>query len=62
MTYECNDALSNLLTDLRANQREFFRTKKHGFLHESKRLERELDKFLQERKAPKPVNIDLFNQ
>lgn len=57
---ECSDALATLLTDLRAFQKEFFRTRKDGFLQESKRLERALDTFLQERKAPK--KMDLFNQ
>lgn len=65
MTYECNDELANLLKELRAEQKGFFAAKpgtlqRQNHLHESKRLEKELDKFLQERKAPKP-EPDLFS-
>jgi len=63
--YECNDDLANILTNLRAEQKGFFAAKpgtlqRQNHLHESKRLEKELDKFLQERKAPKP-EPDLFS-
>lgn len=59
---ECSDAMANLLTELRNSQKGFFRTKKSEFLQESKRLEREVDAFLQKRKAQKsPDAFDLFS-
>jgi len=66
MTYECNDELANLLKELRAEQKGFFAAKqgtlqRQNHLKESKRLEKEIDEFLQDRKAPK-VKPDLFNQ
>lgn len=62
---ECSDALADLLETLRRNQRAFFASQpgslvRQTALQESKRLEKALDEFLQERKAPK--KIDLFNQ
>lgn len=63
--YECNDKLAELLNLLRKAQRTFFAAPtgsnpKFVALAESKRLEKELDKFLQERSQPKP-QPDLFN-
>lgn len=62
--YECNDKLAELLNLLRKAQRTFFASPigsnvKFVALAESKRLEKELDKFLQERSEPKP-QPDLF--
>ncbi len=64
MTYECNDELANLLKELRAEQKGFFTSKpgtlqRQNHLKESKRLEKEIDEFLQDRKAPKAP--DLFS-
>lgn len=63
--YECNDKLAELLNLLRSAQRSFFAAPagsnpKFVALAESKRLEKELDKFLQDRNQPKP-QPDLFN-
>jgi uncharacterized protein YhaN len=62
MTYECNDELANLLKELRAEQKGFFTSKpgtlqRQNHLKESKRLEKELDKFIQEQKAGKAVGV-----
>jgi len=64
----CSSALAALLEDLRRNQKAFFGSKpgseeKATALQESKRLEKELDKFLQERKAGKAEPApDLFSE
>jgi hypothetical protein len=59
MNYECNDQLAVLLENMRRNQRAFFKSKpgsaeKMMALQESKRLEKELDAFIDARK--KAVN------
>ena len=59
---ECSDAMADLLETLRRNQRAFFASQvgslaRSTALQESKRLEKEIDKFLQERKAPKAPNL-----
>lgn len=51
----CSDALATPLENLRTNQRAFFTSApgslaRQTALHESKRLEKELDKFLEARK------------
>lgn len=58
MNYECTDDLATLLENLRYYQTRFFKSQpgtheRQTALQESKRLERELDAFLQRRKAQK---------
>ena len=62
--YECSDDLADLLTNLRAEQKGFFASKpgtlqRQNHLVESKRLEKELDQFLKQRKeaANKPPEL-----
>lgn len=64
--YKCSDDLANLLTNLRAEQKGFFAAKqgtlqRQNHLHESKRLEKKLDKFLKARKEEKGRQPDLFS-
>lgn len=64
-TYECNDELATLLETLRAEQKGFFAAKpgtlqRQNHLIESKRLEKELDQFLKNRKEDKERQPDLF--
>ena len=66
MTYECNDTLADLLENLRRNQRAFFNSKPGSLargeaLGMSKMWERELDRFLKERKEGKEREPDLFS-
>lgn len=65
MIYECSDALATLLEDLRRNQRAFFKSKtgsaeKAVALQESKRLEKQLDQFLEARKKAAMEPPSLF--
>ena len=58
MKYECNNDLANLLETLRTEQKGFFAAKqgtlqRQNHLQESKRLEKELDAFLQQRAKEK---------
>lgn len=58
MNYECNDELATMLENLRNAQKGFFRSKvgtleRQIALDLSKTLEKELDAFLQRRKAEK---------
>lgn len=64
--YECSHSLADLLERLRKNQKDFFGAQpgslaRQTALHESKRLEKQLDAFLQKRceNAAKPP--DLFS-
>ncbi|MCA0235451.1 MAG: hypothetical protein LCH81_03625 [Bacteroidetes bacterium] len=57
-TLQCSDALAQLLTDLRTNQKAFFKSPpgsaiRAQALENSKRLEKELDEFLKGRNQPK---------
>ena len=56
--YECNDELAAMLENLRAEQKGFFAAKpgtstRSDHFKESRKLEKELDLFLQQRKAEK---------
>ena len=58
MGYRCSNDLADLLTNLRAEQKGFFAAKqgtlqRQNHLKESKRLEKELDAFLQQRAKEK---------
>ncbi len=64
--YECSDLLANLLENLRYYQKKFFASQpgtleRQTALQESKRLEKELDNFLQRRKEEKERLPDLFS-
>ena len=47
----------SIVRQMRAAQKKYFRTRDRGVLEESKRLEREVDKYLEERQQ----GLDLFN-
>lgn len=56
----CNDTLAELLQNLRTNQKAFFKSKpgtetKRAAFENSRRLEKELDNFLQERSKAQPT-------
>lgn len=62
----CSDALADLLTNLRAEQKGFFAAQpgtltRQQHLQESKRLEKELDQFLKARQEAKNAPPDLFS-
>ena len=63
---ECSETLATLLESLRANQRAFFTSApgslaRQTALHESKRLEKELDRFLDARKKAVNEPPNLFS-
>ena len=47
----------NLVRNMRAAQKKYFRTRDRAVLEESKRLERDVDKYLEERQT----GMDLFD-
>lgn len=51
-----NDNFEKLVRDMRAAQKKYFRTRDHAVLEESKRLEHDVDKYLEERNK----GMDLF--
>lgn len=50
------DNFEKLVRDMRAAQKKYFKTRDRAVLEESKRLEREVDKYLEERSK----GMDLF--
>ena len=50
------DTFEKLVRDMRAAQKKYFKTRDRTVLEESKRLEREVDKYLEERSK----GMDLF--
>ena len=50
------DKFEKLVRDMRAAQKKYFKTRDRAVLEESKRLEREVDKYLEERSK----GMDLF--
>lgn len=50
------DTFEKLVRDMRAAQKKYFKTRDRAVLEESKRLEREVDKYLEERSK----GMDLF--
>lgn len=66
MTYECNEALADLLERLRTNQRNFFNSQPGSLARSealglSRMLEKELDRFLRERKEREKEQPNLFS-
>lgn len=50
------DEFEKLVRDMRAAQKKYFKTRDRAALEESKRLERDVDKYLEERNK----GMDLF--
>lgn len=50
------DGFEKLVRDMRAAQKKYFKTRDRGALEESKQLEREVDRYLEQRQT----GMDLF--
>ena len=52
------NTFEQLVREMRAAQKKYFKTRDRGVLEESKRLEREVDKYLDQRQT----GMDLFDK